>query len=100
MARYKLNSLLSTAGCFVGLLSAFTVPYAVILTIAPPSIVHNVVVAGFGFLFNRWFWSTMLLLGTLGLIFSYWAHPESQLRRKLEKVAISLFRANYGWPWD
>jgi hypothetical protein len=68
--------------------------------VTPPEAINPIIEAGWGCIFDRWFWATMLTSSILAQVFGYWAHPESQLQRKIGKAAVRDYQQTYGWAWN
>jgi hypothetical protein len=66
----------------------------------PPTQVQPVYDAGFGFIFNRWFWRCMLGTSILMVIASWQCHPATIVERKISREALANYRAEHGWPWN
>lgn len=106
---YKLNTPLAVIGLVIGAFSAMVIPFTIVaithkVALHPPTFVNKIVDAGLGFMFNRWFWVSLLLASILGLVFSAWSCYESQFRRKLMSAVMSAIKAEYKktdtWPWE
>ena len=102
---HRLSLALGVVGCAV---MAITFPVFLLsivavtagnVTITPPEATNPIIEAGWGCIFNRWFWATMLVTSILGQIFGNWAHPESQLRRKIGNAAVREYQQTRGWAW-
>lgn len=105
MKKEKLSHSLAVAGGIVFIFSSFLLFVSILVlsvpnvSFNPPSSVNRLIESGYGFLLNRWFWSTVLFASILGLIFGTWAHPETQLTRKLRAKAVAEYKKHNEWPW-
>lgn len=100
---HQLSYLLAIAGCLCFVIS-FPILFLSLMAVFggevsfnPPDGINRAIEAGWGFIFNRWFWTSTLLASILGQIFAYWAHPEAQLKRKLGRTAVQEYQQE--WPW-
>lgn len=103
--QHNLNNRLILVGAIVDLLSfmLMTLSFVILsvgrVAVDPPTVIDPIIAAGYGFVFNRWFWVSMLLVSILGQLFGQWSHPETQLRRKLGAQAVANYKQVHVWPW-
>lgn len=103
--RHNLSSVLGWVGALAFIISTPTLLMSVfVLSLGhvafnPPSAIDPIIEAGWGFIFNRWFWSTVFFGSVVIQIFAYWSHPEAQLHRKIGAEAVAKYKQENDWPW-
>lgn len=103
--RHNLSSGLGWLGALIWAISTLTLVISAIalgvghVSFNPPSTIDPIIEAGWGCVFDRWFWGTVFFASVVAQIFGYWSHPESQLRRKLGAEAVANYKQHNEWPW-
>lgn len=101
----KTTFFLTLVGCLLSGFAILMIPIALLFSFAghvsfnPPSTIDPIYEAGFGFIFNRWFWRTMFLAAVMSCYIGYKLHPATILEDKIGKRAVQTYKGKYGWPW-